>query len=554
MRAVDLHVHSTKSDGSLTPSELVDYAISKNLAAFALTDHDSIDGLEEAISYAKGKPIEVIPGIEFSTEYQGRDIHIVGIYFDYENPAFLSRIQTFRDSRTLRNEKMCRRLQEEGIDITYEKLLAENPDAVITRSHYAEYLFRHGYIKNRKEAFERYIGDHCKCFVPREKITPAGAVKLILEFGGIPILAHPVLYHMTKGQLDTLVSELKAAGLVAIEAVYSTYAPADEREMKRLAEKYDLLVSGGSDYHGDAKPGLELATGYGKLFVPEELLDKMKQYLADRDKPKNIFFTDMDGTLLNDEKIITPKTRAALDEFLAKGNVLALSSGRPLNSILEVVEKSGLCDDNLYAIAYNGTLIYHCKTKTIARKKTLPLRLLPEIQSICQKEGIYCQTYDDTSILAPAMEKETQYYIKTIHLPVKIVPDFSAITEPPCKMLCIELTDTEKLRDFSKKLQERYEGQISCVLSRPTLLEIFPADAGKGNAVKELCQMLSVPLTHSYAAGDEQNDISMLEAAQHGIAMANATDAVKAAADYVCDFDNNHDGLAEFFKQATTNN
>ena len=272
MRQVDLHVHSNKSDGSFTPKELVDYAISKGLCAFALTDHDTTDGLDEAISYAEDKPIEVVPGIEFSTEYEGRDIHVLGLYIRYKDPVFNEKIQKFVDSRIKRNEKMCRNLQEAGIDISYEKLLKTYPDAVITRAHYAAYLTDNGYVSSRADAFSKYVGDHCKYFVPREKVTPSQAVELILQAKGVPILAHPPLYHMGKDKLDTLVGTLKNAGLAGIEAIYSTYNNQDTRDMMDLAKKYDLLLSGGSDFHGANKPGLDMAVGYGKLFVPEEIL------------------------------------------------------------------------------------------------------------------------------------------------------------------------------------------------------------------------------------------------------------------------------------------
>lgn len=277
MRAVDLHVHSTKSDGSLTPTELVDLALCKELKAFALTDHDTTDGIDEALLYAKDKDIEVIPGVELSTEYKGRDIHMVGLYIDHKSTAFENHIKNFRYARDLRNEKMCQLLRDEaGMDITYEALRAEDPDAVITRSHYAKYMLKHGYISNLKEAFERYIGDHAKYFVPREKITPTQGIELILSSGGIPILAHPTLYHMTKGQLNELVYTLKSAGLVGIEAIYSTYTSSEEEHIRTVAKNYNLKISGGSDFHGAAKPGLELGTGYGKLFVPETVLDNLK--------------------------------------------------------------------------------------------------------------------------------------------------------------------------------------------------------------------------------------------------------------------------------------
>ena len=325
MLQVDLHVHSNRSDGTYSPTELVDYAMEKGLAAFALTDHDTVDGLDEAISYAEDlrqkqesaesrqdsnvRVPEVIPGIEFSTEYtdrpdlsgtgaaselrdlasrtasgerKGQDVHIVGLYIDYRSQHFQAQLREFVDSRTTRNHKMCRLLREAGIDVTYEGLQEEFPDAVITRAHYARYMLTHGYIGSIPEAFERYIGDHCPCYVPREKVTPVQAVKLILEARGIPVLAHPILYHMSDARLDALTAELKEAGLIGIEAVYSTYKPHEERQIRALAQKYDLLISGGSDFHGANKPGLDLGSGYGKLFVPMEVLTSLKGSLPQR--------------------------------------------------------------------------------------------------------------------------------------------------------------------------------------------------------------------------------------------------------------------------------
>ncbi|MDE5718371.1 MAG: PHP domain-containing protein [Lachnospiraceae bacterium] len=288
MKRIDLHTHTCKSDGSYTPTELVDYAIEKNLAAVAITDHDSIEGLDEAISHAaalteRGLPsVEVIPGIEFSTKYEKQDVHIVGLYISYDSGDFKRALHGFVNSRLNRNLKMCENLQSAGIDITYEKLLHMYPDAVITRAHYASYLLEHRYVKSRQDAFARYLGDHTKYFVPREKVTPSQAVELILRAGGVPILAHPPLYHMGNARLDTLVSLLKADGLMGIEVFYSTYSNQDVRDMQRLADKYDLLVSGGSDFHGANKPGLDLGCGYGRLFVPEETLFKIKTALPDR--------------------------------------------------------------------------------------------------------------------------------------------------------------------------------------------------------------------------------------------------------------------------------
>lgn len=285
---VDLHVHSTCSDGSFMPQELVEYALTHNISAFALTDHDTVDGLDDAINYAAvlsgklceknpdGNTLEVVPGIEFSTEYEGKDVHIVGLFIDYKSTTFQKHITEFLRSRDTRNEKMCTLLQEQGIDITYEKLQEIFPDAVITRAHYGRYLLENGYVKSMSEAFDRYVGDHAPCYIPREKVTPEGAVSLIRTVGGIPVLAHPVLYRMSDMRLETLVAKLKDAGLLAIEAIYSTYTPSETRKMHGLAKKYDLAISGGSDFHGTNKPGLSFGTGYGKLYIHEDILEKLR--------------------------------------------------------------------------------------------------------------------------------------------------------------------------------------------------------------------------------------------------------------------------------------
>ena len=285
---VDLHVHSNCSDGSFTPKELVEYALTHDISAFALTDHDTVAGLDEAIACARelsgniceknpeGNTVEVVPGIEFSTEYEGRDIHIVGLFIDYKCDTFITHLTEFVASRDTRNEKMCALLREHGVNITYEGLQAQFPDAVITRAHYARFLLENEYVKSMNEAFDRYVGDHAPCFLPREKITPVQAVELILSVGGVPVLAHPVLYGMGSARLEKLVSALADAGLVAIEAIYSSYTNADTQEMQTLARRYGLLVSGGSDFHGSNKPGLSFGTGYGSLYLHESILEALR--------------------------------------------------------------------------------------------------------------------------------------------------------------------------------------------------------------------------------------------------------------------------------------
>ncbi len=279
MKRIDLHTHSTCSDGSYSVRELIDYAHEKELAAIALTDHDTIDGDDEAVSYGKEKypDMEVIPGIEFSTVNEGKDVHVVGLYINTKDQAFKDKLATFKNARVERNIKMCKKLTEGGLPMTYEELTEAFPNTAITRAHYAKFMLEKGYIKSRQEAFDRYIGDNCPYFVPRENITPEMAIDLILENGGVPILAHPVIYHMSDAKLEALVVRLKEAGLKGLEAIYTTYEAYEERQMKELAQKHDLLISGGSDFHGTNKVGIDLAVGYGLLFVPEELLMPIKK-------------------------------------------------------------------------------------------------------------------------------------------------------------------------------------------------------------------------------------------------------------------------------------
>lgn len=278
-RAVDLHVHSTASDGTYTPAELVQLAVSAGLSAFALTDHDTIAGISEAKLAAADCNCEVISGVELSCDYNGREVHMVGLFIDETDPALQAELASFNERRIERNKEMVRRLQAEGLAITYEGLLADNHDRVITRGNIAKYLVDHQLVRDNPTVFSRYLGDDCRCFVPREKISPGQAIRIIHAAGGLSILAHPLLYHMNLEQLRDFLALLKADGLDGMEAIYSTFQPGDERNMKRIAGELDLLISGGSDFHGSNKPHIRLGTGMGRLFVPYEALEMLKQHL-----------------------------------------------------------------------------------------------------------------------------------------------------------------------------------------------------------------------------------------------------------------------------------
>ncbi len=275
-RKIDLHVHSTASDGTMSPAELAVAVKEAGLCAFALTDHDTVDGIAEARTAAKAASVELIPGVELSCDYKGKEVHMVGLYLDETNPRLLTHLARFRDNRDNRNQKMYQKLNEEGFAISEEGLREMFPDAVLTRAHVARFLLEHGYIKSISEAFEKYIGDGCRCHVPREKITPQEGIELIHHANGKAVRAHPVLYHMSDDRLRELITNCLACGLDGIEALYSTYQPGDERYIRKLADEYGLAVSGGSDFHGSNKPHIRLGTGTGRLSVPYELLEKFR--------------------------------------------------------------------------------------------------------------------------------------------------------------------------------------------------------------------------------------------------------------------------------------
>lgn len=258
-----------------------------------------------------------------------------------------------------------------------------------------------------------------------------------------------------------------------------------------------------------------------------------------------LLFTDLDGTLLNNKSLVSDRTRAFLDRFLADGNRLILSSGRPRDSVLEVKDNAGLTQPGILLICYNGAQIYDCDTRSTILSKRLPLPYVSYLQEQAERFGLHIQTYQKEAIVSPAEDEEVIFYRRKIHLPLIVSPVLSeALTEAPYKMLAANLHDFDRLEAFRHSIADWAAGRIQTIYSNRMYLELFHLDAGKGNALRFLCRHLSVPLSDAYAAGDADNDISMLEAAGTGIAMHNADSAVRQAADVVTDLDNDQDGLA----------
>lgn len=278
---IDLHVHSNISDGTLSPSKVIDLATQQGLKAIALTDHDTVGGIEEACTRAsyyqqKGIDFTLIPGVELSVGYKKRDIHILGLYIDSKNKAFLALLNQMVTEREERNQKMIQNFQNDGIQITMEELKEESKDAVITRAHFAKLLVRKHYVASAKEAFVKYLNEDGKYYVNRKFITPEQAIDAILKAGGFPILAHPMLYHLPDEELDSLIARLTKHGLKGIETIYSTYSPEEEQKVRVLASKYNLILTGGSDFHGEVKPDISIGTGRGNLVIPDELLNQFQ--------------------------------------------------------------------------------------------------------------------------------------------------------------------------------------------------------------------------------------------------------------------------------------
>ncbi len=276
MDRIDLHTHSTFSDGTMTPEELVAQAAKAGLKAFALTDHDTADGIPRALKAGREQGIEVVPGIEFSTEYQGQDIHIVGLEPDYTASGFHEQVRLYRKNRLDRNRKIICKMQQDGLDISFEKMQARFGDTVWTRAHFARYLTEHGYTPDIDTAFRTKLNYGCPYFVPRVKIHPAQVVALLRQYHGIPVLAHPFQYKFSSLELFTLLRLLKENGLIGMEVYYSTHTPQQESLLLEACQTLSLLPSGGSDFHGKNKPLIHIGSGRGNLSIPYEILTQLR--------------------------------------------------------------------------------------------------------------------------------------------------------------------------------------------------------------------------------------------------------------------------------------
>ena len=269
MARVDLHIHSAASDGRYTPAEIVRMAVAAGLTVIALTDHDTIDGLVPAIEAAREFPaLTLISGVELSTDIPSGEVHVLGYFIDYTDQEFKASLERMRNSRANRADKMVTKLKELGCNIELERVKEIAGNGALGRAHVAQALLEKGYISSFKDAFTKYIGHDCPAYVAREKLTPAEAVKLVLKANGLPVLAHPY----TALNPEEVIKELKTGGLVGMEVYYAGYLPSEMNILLNMAEKYGLIPTGGTDYHGiDATSDITI----GGTDVPIQCVEKL---------------------------------------------------------------------------------------------------------------------------------------------------------------------------------------------------------------------------------------------------------------------------------------
>ena len=275
-KRIDLHIHTTASDGTCTPEEVVREAKRLGLGAVAITDHDTAAGYLRAAAEGEKLGLEVVPGIEISTKY-GRAVHILGYYIDVASPALQEVLDWIVRDRDERNVKMCALMQADGIDITYE-YMRERFGEVIGRPHFAEILIERGLARDMNDAFDRYVEKGRKYYQGRSFLSIERSIELIRAAGGTAVLAHPFQYRLDDAGLRELIEHCMASGLEGMECRYSGYDASMSAYLEALAEEYGLLKTGGSDFHGTNKPAIRLGDGKGGLDVPYAFLQRLKEH------------------------------------------------------------------------------------------------------------------------------------------------------------------------------------------------------------------------------------------------------------------------------------
>jgi len=273
---VDLHLHTTASDGSLTPKQIVEHAARLNLETIAISDHDTVNGIDEALLAGNKLGIEVIPAVELSSKYDSRDMHVLGYFIDYKSDKLHLSLKFLRKARTQRAQEIVECLQEYGIDITFDEVIESAGKAAVGRPHIARLLLAKNYVSSIGDAFRNYLKRGAPCFLEKFVYPIEEAISIIHEAGGIAVFAHPGL-----ARLDDHILEFVEMGLDGIEAYHSEHTPETVDRYLKLAGEHGLVATGGSDCHGPVSThGLRLGTTY----VPDIVVDELKSALKKRNK------------------------------------------------------------------------------------------------------------------------------------------------------------------------------------------------------------------------------------------------------------------------------
>ena len=282
MKTIDLHTHSLASDGAQTPAEVVRTAHAAGLAAMALSDHDTIDGVAEAMAEGKRLGIEVIPAVELSAQ-SDTELHILGYFIDIQNKPLIDAMGYALKVRDERQEETCAKLNEQGFAITMDELREEaNGNPVLCRAHFAQIMVRKGYAESVQDAFKRYLSVGCYAYSNRQAFTAKECISIIREAGGLPVAAHLHLIKKPDDELREYLRELVGYGLEGIEGYYTDYTPDMDIRYRGMAEEFGLTISGGTDYHGANKPHIAIGKGRGNLEIPYEVLDGLRRAHAAR--------------------------------------------------------------------------------------------------------------------------------------------------------------------------------------------------------------------------------------------------------------------------------
>ena len=280
MGFVDLHVHSNASDGTFSPSQVVELAKNAGLDAFALTDHDTTAGVPEALEKGRDLNIEVIPGIEVSSSFDGTEIHILGLFVNSDDPVLAAMLEKMRISHDRRNEKMLENLAADGISFTKEEICGDNPDTIITRAHIAHALVAKGICSGMDQAFKKYLqygGRYCP---QKEHLSPEEVVKTLISNGAFVALAHPFQYKFGDKKTEELIAHMADLGMKGLEVYHSSNNKLESMKLQEMAVRHHLLPTGGSDFHGGNKPDISIGTGRGGLRVSSLLLEDIKRERA----------------------------------------------------------------------------------------------------------------------------------------------------------------------------------------------------------------------------------------------------------------------------------